>query len=139
MIIFDFNRTLYDPEAGAAVPGAIELLGALRARGEVLYLVSRLEPGREDILASLGLEDFFERVSFVHDKEAAIGESMRGSNGVVYVVGDHLHDEIRAGNRHGAKTIWLRRGKFAELKPESLMDVPWRTIEHLGDVLSSLT
>ena len=138
IIIFDFNRTIYDPETDACVPGVGAVLAELFARGETLHLVSRREPGREGVLASLDVEHFFTSVSFLDEKETAIRRIIQAANETVYVVGDHLHDEIRIGNRLGARTVWLRRGKFAGLMPEMDEDVPWRTIEDIREVLRSI-
>ncbi len=134
-IIFDFNRTIYDPETDTSVPGAIEVLNTLYIRGETLHLISRREQGREKLLSDLGIEHMFASVSFVDEKEIAIQKIIRESSDPVYVVGDHLHDEMCAGNKHGARTVWLKRGKFAELQPETDADVPWRTIESMHELL----
>src|SRR4051812_25023474 len=44
-IIIDFNRTIYDPEVGELLPGALDLLQTLQGAGHELYLVSRIEVG----------------------------------------------------------------------------------------------
>jgi FMN phosphatase YigB (HAD superfamily) len=137
-IIFDFNRTLYDPDTDALVPGVLELLAELSALGAELHLVSKLEAGREDTLESLGLCNFFTTTAFVEDKEHAIRRIAESSTLPMYVVGDHLHNEIRIGNKYGAKTVWFKRGKFMELKPESEYDVPWRTAGDMKEVRAIL-
>ena len=131
IIIFDYNRTLYDPETGELVVGAREAVEALSARGATLHLVSRNEPGRTDALHALGLAEYFASISFVDDKEAPMRKIAETANAPLYVVGDHLHNEIRIGNRIGARTVWLKAGKFEGLVPESPHDEPWRTIERL--------
>ena len=131
-IIFDFNRTLYNPDTEALVPGVRELLGELTAQGHELHLISRLEPGRAVTLKELGIADIFATTAFVTDKAAAISRILNEKTSDVYVVGDYLYDEIRAGNRAGAKTIWFRRGKFFDLAPETVHDHPWRTAEDMA-------
>lgn len=131
IVIFDYNRTLFDPETGGLVAGAREAVEALAARKATLHLVSRNEPGRQDALARFGLDKHFASVSFVDDKEAAMRPITEGADTPVYVVGDHLHNEIRIGNRLGARTVWLKAGKFKDLLPEHAEDEPWRTIDHL--------
>lgn len=130
-IIFDFNRTIYDPDAGALVPGALVLLQNLFAKGHTLFLVSKLEAGREAALEHLGIRHFFTDAKFVENKREALEEIIRASPPPVYVMGDHLHDEIRAGNALGARTIWLKRGRFMNLIPEGKDDEPWRTVDDL--------
>lgn len=133
-IIFDFNRTVFDPDSGALVPGALRLLTTLKERGVPLHLVSKREAGRDDALQRLGIAHFFLSTSFVDDKEERLRELISESSDTTYVIGDHLHNEIRIGNRHGAKTIWLKRGRFASLTPESDEDHPWRTVSNLHEI-----
>jgi FMN phosphatase YigB (HAD superfamily) len=66
-VIFDFNRTLYDPETGALYPEAAELLSELSAERR-LFLYSKLEGGRSDLLHELGIADHFEDTYFVEHK-----------------------------------------------------------------------
>jgi FMN phosphatase YigB (HAD superfamily) len=134
-IILDFNRTLFDPETAALLPDALELLQDLHKKGHTLHLISRLEPGRETTLESLGIQVFFTSIAFVDNKEKPMAEVIKKAGGkCVYVIGDHLYGEIRIGNRLGAKTIWLKRGRFAGLMRTSLDDEPWRTVEHLKEI-----
>ncbi|HVX90395.1 MAG TPA: HAD hydrolase-like protein [Candidatus Paceibacterota bacterium] len=137
-IIFDFNRTLYDPDTGSLVHGALELLADLAGQGAVLHLVSRIEPGRTDILDALDVRNYFTTIAFVSDKTAPIRTILASATDDAYVVGDHLHDEVRAGNRYGAKTIWLKRGKFKHLMPLTEHDRPWRTATDMQEVRRAL-
>ena len=130
-IIFDFNRTIFDPETNALVPFAYEALQIFKTQGIEMHLVSKLEVGREDALESLGVAEFFTTKSFVEDKETAMRALVTDATGPVYVVGDYLHNEIRIGNQLGTKTVWLKRGRFSNLQPETEHDIPWRTIEDL--------
>ncbi len=120
------------------MPGVLELLSELSALGAELHLVSQLEAGREDSLESLGLGDFFTTTAFVVDKSDAIRRLTEASAMPVYVIGDHLHNEIRFGNRYGAKTVWFKQGKFMTLKPETEYDVPWRIAKNMKEVRAAL-
>jgi len=139
IIILDFNRTIYDPETGDLMPGALELLMYAKEKGAVLHLISKKEEGREDALAQLGIASYFDSVVFTEEKEPAMKALIEGSPHPIYVVGDYLHNEIRFGNRYGAKTIWLRRGRFKGLSSETPEDVPWQTIEELTKAKQYLT
>ena len=134
-ILFDFNRTLYDPETGELMVGAYDLLSALSSNGHVLHLISKFEPERMESLQNLGIRNFFQSVSFVPDKSETMRKIIESSQDTVLVVGDHLHGEIRIGNRLGARTVWLKRGRFSSLEPEGPEDQPWATIEELTDIL----
>ncbi len=139
VVVFDFNRTLYDPDTKALLPGVMQLLDELKARSVPMYLVSKADESRPQLLGELGLEGFFADSFFVERKDPALFLEITRRANVhpkdTYVIGDYLHKEIRSGNQSGMKTIWLKRGKFADLKPESETDVPWRTVEEMNDVL----
>ncbi len=135
-IIFDLNRTLFDPEAGALMPGAFEVLEECSRRGHALYLISRFEKSREGMVKDLGIEHFFSEIHFVDDKEKDIKKIIEGAEGEVYLVGDYLYDEIRFGNRYGAHTIWFKSGAFKNVLPENPEDIPRHTIESLIEVLT---
>ncbi len=137
-IIFDFNRTLFDPETDALLEGAALVLATYQSEGKELHLISRKEKDRDGTLDRLGIREFFASVSFVEDKHEALRLRIGSSTGPVYVIGDHLHTEIRFGNRYGAKTVWLKRGRFSHLLPETDEDIPWRTIGSLEE-LNDLT
>ena len=53
------------------------------------------------------------------------------------VVGDRTHDEIRAGNRLGFTTVWLRRGRFADEEP-ALGERPDYEIRYLAQLSTLL-
>ena len=133
-IIFDFNRTLYDPDTSTLVPGAFDICRTYFKKGYELHLVSYPESKRASLVQDLGIDQFFKTITFTEDKEKVIKKIIQESKGPVYVVGDHLHNEIRIGNRYGAKTVWLKRGRFENLKPEHVEDVPWRTITSLEEI-----
>lgn len=134
-VVFDLNRTLYDPEADVLLPGAIDVLHALTEDGHVLHLISRHEPGRNEILDRYGLEPYFSSVRFVDEKSATQFRNVIAGVDRAYVVGDYLHEDIRFGNQAGAKTIWLKRGTFADMRAEVADDRPWATIDGLLEVL----
>lgn len=139
-VIFDLNRTLYDPDTDTLLPGVLETLTCLSSHGVEMHVISRNEPGRENILGIQGISHFFRTVTFVEDKTpevfAHLMESCREPLEAMYVVGDYLHEEIRFGNQCGAKTIWLKRGKFSDLQPERPDDTPWKTITQFSEVLA---
>ena len=138
-VIFDFNRTIYDPDKNTLLPGAIQVLRDLQVRKIPLYLVSMGSESRPALITELGINDFFAKVFLVKEKNAAmfseISTHARVPSQQIYVVGDHLHKEIRCGNQCGMKTIWLKRGKFAELQPETQNDAPWQTVVRMEEVL----
>lgn len=139
LVIFDYNRTLYDPDTGDVVSGAIETLSVLQSWEVSLHLISRKEAGRFKTFHDLGFDRYFSSICFVEDKSCDVFRMILGRAHVLpedaYVVGDYLHEEIRFGNQCGMRTIWLRRGKFSTLVPEGPYDTPWRVVSGLDEIL----
>ena len=138
LAIFDFNRTIYDPEKDELIEGARVLLEHLAQSGVCMLLISKRENGRTQTLARLGIEGFFQDVIFTDEKTSQLFSDVISKHNVtpesVYVVGDHLYSEIRAGNRAGARTIHFKHGKFAALVPQISDDHPWSTVSDLSEL-----
>ena len=134
LAIIDFNRTIYDPETNTLVPGATEVLEFLADKKFTLVLISKKEAGRSERISNLGLNRYFAEMIFVDNKTPQLFREILSRYGAdpaqTYVLGDHLHQEMYAGNVVGAKTIHLKRGKFAGLKPHK-GEKPWKTITQL--------
>lgn len=111
-IIFDYNRTIFDPDTDNLYCGALELLQKLSIRHELL-LVSRNELMRKERLEELDIKKYFQKIVFVHEKSKQIFEEIAGTTKKVMVVGDSIRDEIKIGNQLGYITIRLKKGKFA--------------------------
>ena len=139
LAIIDFNRTIYDPETDAAVPGAAPMLAALREAGFTLVLVSMREAGRSDTLEQLGFADSFDKTLFVDEKTPELFLSLAREYGIepedTIVIGDHPLGEIACGTLAGMRTIRLRRGRFAHLTHEHERTKPWRTVAELVEII----
>jgi FMN phosphatase YigB (HAD superfamily) len=143
-IIFDWGRTLYDSEGGCLATGAADLLPTL-ARHYKLAIVSLVSgdyeqrlADRQQLLRDSGVESCFAVVHFVAaDKDGAYAETLT-ELGVqaqeVAIVDDRVRRGIAWGNRHGALTIWLCRGRFAAELPDELTGVPTHTIGELREL-----
>jgi FMN phosphatase YigB (HAD superfamily) len=133
-IIFDLNRTLYDPDAHALVPGAIPILSRL-SKSHKLCLVSK---GTEDEVRRLGLHWFFVKVVTCDEKAEEhfreCQEAMRLFPEEVLVVGDRVKGEIAIGNRLGMRTAWYRNGKFRDEKAESREEEPSYVLADLQEI-----
>lgn len=122
LIIFDFNRTLYNPDTQALLPGASALLTYAHSKDYVLVLLSKASPTRHQLVDELGIASFFAEMRFVEHKTAELLEDIvhrhNGDKAASYVVGDRSQSELMCGHQAGLRTIWLRIGKFAsELPP----------------------
>ena len=132
-IIFDYNRTLYDPETKSFYPGAVALVSALALKHE-LYLISRREPERANYLEQSGLKELFTDIAFVEEKTVALFQRFAGGDKNTVVIGDRVTEEITIGNRLGLRTVWLKQGKFAAELPGNATEMPTETINCLADI-----
>ena len=141
-IIFDWGRTLYDSEREALFPEVPGLLPHL-ARSYRLAIVSlvssdyeRRAAERRAALRAMGLEPYFAAVRFVAaDKDRAYTETLAELGvgpAAVAIVDDRARRGIAWGNRHGATTVWLRRGRFADEIPDADTGAPTHTIGAIG-------
>lgn len=137
LTIIDFNRTIYDPETNGLVPGAVPLLQDLSSRMPVV-LVSKNEPGRGDILNTLGIGQFFAETIFTIAKSPELFMEIMERHGAqpdeTLVIGDYITEEIAHGNSVGAQTIRLKRGKFKDHIPKRSEEEAWRTVEELSQI-----
>ncbi len=117
-IIFDYNRTIFDPETDNLYLGVLELLQKLSAKYE-LFLISRNEPERKRRFEELNIKNYFQKILFVNGKSRKVFEGISGDTKNVIVVGDSISDEIKIGNQLGFVTIHLKKGKFSTEIPKN--------------------
>ncbi len=114
--IFDFNRTLYQPESGKVPMETVMLLRWLKKRKIALCLISRNEAGRLKKMAEIS--GFFSLILVVKEKNALIFQNMIETLGIknneVLIVGDWYDEEIKIGKSIGAKTLWIKEVKDLE-------------------------
>lgn len=143
-IIFDWGRTIYDSEQRGFAVGTPDLLRTL-AQHYKLAIVSLISgdyerrlAARQQLLRDSGIESCFATVRFVAaDKDGAYVETL-AELGVqaqeAVIVDDRARRGIAWGNRHGALTIWLRRGRFAAEFPDEVTGAPTHTIGELHEL-----
>ena len=148
-ILFDWGRTLFDSERGALFPEAVAVVERL-SRTHTLAIVSlatgdnwaeRVE-ARRGVLRESGIEPYFARALFdPADKDRLYAEALAALGvraGEVAIVDDRAARGVRWGNRHGAVTVWLRRGKFARELPGEETGRPTHTIGSLAELVGLL-
>jgi len=113
-IIFDYNRTIFNPETENLYEGAFELLSDL-VKDHELYLVSANEVGREEKMKKFGIDIFFKKALFVNNKTVEIFEEIAFKGENVFVVGDNIYSEIKTGNQMDFTTVLVKQGKFSIL------------------------
>ena len=139
IIIFDYFRTLYNPEQAILYDGVDELLNELYSRKYKLYLVSRLEGQRLAEIQKLGIDKYFKEIYLVTDKREQIHKIRElHPKAHIWVVGDRMNEEIMYGMEIGAKTVWLQKGKFkdeydfSKRKPDYVIGDITQTLEILN-------
>lgn len=136
VIIFDFNRTLYDPDSCTLIDGALELLGKLSEKFH-LILLAKGDEKRMKIIKGLKLEQFFQEIILVSEKNIqqliTIQEKFPKDT-IFYSIGDRVKKEIKLGNSLGCKTVWFKNGKFASEMPETADEKPWQIINSLSEL-----
>lgn len=136
MIIFDFNRTIFDPENEALYSGAYKILDTL-SKKFILILLGKDGESRNEAVAELGIDIFFNEIIFVPEKniKQLIALKNRFPNCKDYfVIGDRIKKEITLGNEAGFKTIWLKNGKFSNETASKEIERPWKTIQDIKEL-----
>lgn len=136
-IIFDYNRTLFDPDNNKLYDGVLELLESLY-KDHKLYLFTLNESGREEFFRNLSIDKFFSKIAFVDEKNEENISSLtkNETNKKIIVIGDSLRDEIYLGNKLGYETIWLKQGKFADQTPRNKLEIPKKVILSIKEIQS---
>ncbi|OGY23699.1 MAG: hypothetical protein A2Y57_02985 [Candidatus Woykebacteria bacterium RBG_13_40_7b] len=138
IVVFDFNRTIYDPDSKKLSDGAKFVLKNLIKRGFSLILITKGDQ-RGNLVKNLGLDKYFKRIIVSKEKtkkdfEEIVSREKADLEGS-FVIGDRVRKEITFGNSLGFKTIWFRNGKFAGEQPINEIEKPEYTVEKLKDVL----
>jgi FMN phosphatase YigB (HAD superfamily) len=115
LVIFDLNRTLYDPER-RALYADWTILKSLKQKSE-LWLWSVGDRNWDAVLGEFGTDGLFSKKIFPKKKSTAdfIGVADQDS---VYLVSDYFED-IEIGNEMKFQTVWIRRGKFRNMQPRT--------------------
>lgn len=139
-IIFDYNRTLFDPESGRLYDNVRSILERLSKNEFALFLFSYNEFGREKFMKDVEIEKLFKNISLVESKNKATMSQLTIGfpANITLVVGDSLRDEIAIGNELGYETVWLKKGKFASETPRNEKEKPKYTIGELEEIFEIL-
>lgn len=139
IIVFDFNRTIYNPETGRLAPSARFVLQTLLQRGFTLYLISRAGQSKKQIIDKFGLRKYFDHILLVREKNKESFKRLVNLKLVIhessFVIGDRVREEIAIGNILSLQTIWVRIGKFSDELPQKKIEQPKYIINALKDVL----
>lgn len=140
-IIFDYGRTLVDPETDDLFPEAKRILDNLIKRKLKLALVSRSyhPKNRWRNIRQLQLEKYFKIIEVIPAEDTKeythVLKELRVKPGDCLIIGDQVKNDILPGNKIGAITIWVKKGKFADELSTSKEEEPDYTIASLEEFL----
>lgn len=137
-IIFDYNRTLFDPEKEKLIQGSKILLTEALFKGYVLFLVTRAEATGIQSVEEMGLRDFFTEIIVSEKKNICDFKKLIARQDIdiskSFVIGDSVQAEIRLGNTLGITTLWFRNGKFKDTIPSKKSERPTFIIRNFREV-----
>lgn len=144
-IIFDWGRTIYDTENHRLFPEVKSILEYLHTKYK-LALVSLVKTGTIDerwqVIETNDLKKYFTSILFTEtDKDTLYHETLAKLNlgrGEICIVDDRTIRGIAWGNKLGAMTIWLKKGKFANELPNEETGAPTYIIHELNELLTIL-
>lgn len=135
-IIFDWKRTLYDPESRNLITGSLEILDSLKSRNIATVLIGKGDADMYDEVDRLKVRDYFKDVVFregTKDSELFTPfVDMKNPKSSIFI-GDRVHSELAVGNQLGATTIWVKQGKFADELPDAEDQQPTYTVSSLSE------
>ena len=140
-IIFDWGRTLFEPEERIICADSEEVLQYCKEKGYKICVASLVRSDttledREDQIKKLSLGkyiDMFE-VSGEKDKDNILEKLIQKLNlpiEEILFVDDRVVKSIKYGNKNGHLTVWLQKGTFANELPNSDTGIPTFTIKSL--------
>ncbi len=118
-IIFDWKRTLYNPDTKKLIIGAKEILGYLKEKNIPLVLIGKGGDDMQEEVKRLGVQDFFTSILFTEEKkdtEFFTPFVSKHNPQSTLFIGDRMQSEIAIGNKLGCTTMWIKQGKFAKEK-----------------------
>ena len=136
LVIFDWKRTLYDPDSKVLIDGARKLLNFLKSKNLLIILIGKGGEDMNDEVKRLSVEDYFKEIVFAQgEKDPNIFAKYISKDEPkdTVLVGDRVRSELEIGNKLGAMTLWVKQGKFASEEPENKEQVPDYTVPNLSE------
>lgn len=136
--IFDFKRTLYDPEKDKLLVGAKKILQFLKNKNISLFLIGKGDSSLKRKVEKLGIADYFEEMIFRKNKTPVLFKKILKKTGCqgdnCLAIGDRVKVEIKIGNLLKMQTVWLKTGKFATEAPVFKNETPCFIISKLSGI-----
>jgi ribonucleotide monophosphatase NagD (HAD superfamily) len=137
-IIFDWKRTLYNPETSTLIDGAVEVLNYFSRHNIPMFIIGKGQQEMHDETNRLDVAKYFQDILFVEGSKDP-NDFMKYMN-LSYpertiVIGDRIKSELKVGKKVGATTVWVKQGKFASEEPENDEEVPNYTVNNLLEII----
>jgi len=140
LIIFDWKRTLYDPDKKVLMRDAKKLLESIKTKCISMILVGKGGADMQKEVVRLGVWSYFKEVVFAEgEKNMEVFSSLVPQEpGESLFIGDRVRSELEVGKKLGSKTVWVRQGKFAGESPENKYQEPDYAVSSLKDCIKLL-
>ena len=135
IIIWDFNRTIYNPDTQTLIEHAGEVIQYAQQQKYKNIIFSKNNAGTlpvQQLLATFQLDSFFN--DFVENTEKSIStlipilKKYHVNKKLSFFISDRAQSDIPIGNALGLQTVWFRNGKFANEEPREKSEFPHYTI-----------
>lgn len=117
LVIFDWKRTLYDPDNRVLIDGARELLNFLESKNIPMVLIGKGGEDMQQEVDRLEVVSYFKQIVFAQgnkDPNIFAKYISKDEPKDTVLIGDRVRSELEIGNKLGATTIWVKQGKFAD-------------------------
>lgn len=140
-IIFDWGRTLYNPDIKQPFPGVMNLLEYLSGK-YTLAIVALASDGnverRMRVIREHDMGKYFASIFIEggNDKDRlydALLVKLAIPSKEAAIVDDRVVRGIRWGNQHGCVTVWMKQGKFSAELPDKDTGRPRHTIHDIRE------
>ncbi len=134
-IIFDWKRTLYDPDTKSLIDGVLDLLEFIKSKGVPMILIGKGADEMHEEVDRLEVRRYFKNIVFAEgEKDINVFKGFVSTNPKETVfVGDRVRSELEIGNKLGATTIWVKQGRFADEEPQNGQQKPDYTVSSLHE------
>ena len=137
-IIFDWKRTLYNPDTSTLIDGAVEVLNYFSRHNVPMFLIGKGQQEMYDETKRLDVAKYFQDILFIEGSKDP-NDFMKYMN-LSYpertiVIGDRINSELAVGKKVGARTIWVKQGKFANEIPADNSQKPDYIVHNLKEIL----
>ena len=139
-IIFDWGRTLFDPEKKIELPDSVEVLAYCKKKGYKICVASLVRADtieeREGQIKNFNLGKYIDDIEVSDEKEKDtildnLIKRLDISRKEILMVDDRMVKSIKYGNKNGHPTVWLQHGPFSNELPNIETGIPTHIIKSL--------